>query len=95
MTIERAIKPQESKEQRLLLVDREKLSVSGVREVISFGEVSVVLDTNMGILTVKGEGLKIIAISTEEGNAEIAGKISDMEYKKAKEKQSLMRTLFK
>lgn len=95
MTIERPVRVQETKEQKLVLINRENMTVSGAKEVLSFGENIIELDTNMGMLTVKGEGLKLLSISTEEERAEISGRISSMEYKKLREKQSILKTLFK
>lgn len=95
MTIERPIKVQETKEQKLVLTNREHMTLSGAKEVLGFSESVIELDTNMGMLTVKGERLRIIAISTEEERAEISGKISGMEYKKLREKQSILKSLFK
>ncbi len=95
MTIERPIKAEISKEQKLVLINRENMSVTGAKEVLSFGENMIELDTNMGMLTVKGEGLKLLSISTENETAEISGRIASMEYKKMREKQSILKTLFK
>lgn len=95
MTIERSIKTETSKEQKLVLINRESMSVTGAKEVLSFGENMIELDTNMGMLTVKGEGLKLLSISTENETAKISGRIASMEYKKMREKQSLLKTLFK
>ena len=95
MTIERTLKAEVAREQKLVLVNRENMTVSGAKEVLSFGENMIELDTNMGMLTVKGEGLKLLSISTENEMAEISGRIASMEYKKMREKQSLLKTLFK
>ena len=95
MTIERTLKADVTREQKLVLVNRENMTVSGAKEVLSFGENMIELDTNMGMLTVKGEGLKLLSISTENEMAEISGRIASMEYKKMREKQSLLKALFK
>ena len=95
MTIERTLKADVTSEQKLVLVNRENMTVSGAKEVLSFGENMIELDTNMGMLTVKGEGLKLLSISTENEMAEISGRIASMEYKKMREKQSLLKALFK
>ena len=95
MTIERTLKADVTREQKLVLVNRENMTVSGAKEVLSFGENMIELDTNMGMVTVKGEGLKLLSISTENEMAEISGRIASMEYKKMREKQSLLKALFK
>ncbi len=40
----------------IIIENREKMSVSGVQDVVSFDDQTVVLNTSMGELTVKGEG---------------------------------------
>ena len=41
--------------QNLVLENRQKLSISGVNDVLSFDDQVVVLETELGLLTVKGE----------------------------------------
>ena len=45
--------------QNLILENRGKLNVSGVVDVLSFDDQVVIIETEMGLLTVKGENLKI------------------------------------
>lgn len=39
--------------QNVILENRKKLSISGVADVLSFDDQIVILDTNLGMLTVK------------------------------------------
>ncbi len=54
--------------------------MSGVSEVIGFDEETVVLMTDMGRLTVKGENLKMGAFSTGSGELDITGEIRGLVY---------------
>ena len=45
--------------QNLVLENRKKLSVSGVNDVLSFDDQVVMVDTELGLLTVKGENIRI------------------------------------
>ena len=45
--------------QNLVLENRGKLSVSGVNDVLSFDDQVVMVDTELGLLTVKGENIRI------------------------------------
>ena len=45
--------------QNLILENRGKLNVSGVVDVLSFDDQVVIIETELGLLTVKGENLKI------------------------------------
>lgn len=96
MAIERITRVEELKEgQNLSLVNRESLCVSGVNDVLSFSDTQIEMDTNMGMLTVKGERLKIVSISTGTKNAEVAGMVSVLEYRKKHEKKSILSGIFK
>ena len=65
----------------LILENRRKFSVSGVEDVESFNEEEIVLRTaEHGILVIKGEGLHINKLSTDTGDVNIAGEITDMNY---------------
>lgn len=70
--------------QKLTLVDRKQLDLEGVRHVGSFDEREIVLDTNMGALFLKGEGLNITKLNLDEGTLSVQGFINVMEYKEAK-----------
>ena len=44
--------------QNVILENRSKLSISGVLDVLSFDDQIVILETELGLLTVKGEKFK-------------------------------------
>lgn len=54
--------------QNLILENRNKLSVSGVKDVLSFDDQVVIMETELGLFTVKGENLRInkLSIDTSE-----------------------------
>ena len=66
--------------QNLVLENRNKLNVSGVKDVISFDDELVVMETELGLLTVKGENLKINKLSIDTGDVVIDGEISNLSY---------------
>ena len=45
--------------QNIYLENREKLNISGVKDVLSFDDQMVILETELGLLTIKGENLRI------------------------------------
>ena len=49
--------------QNIVLENREKLSISGVLDVLSFDDQIVILETELGLLTIKGENLRINKLS--------------------------------
>lgn len=65
---------------RLTLDERNKLTVSGVTEVLCFESDTVILKTVKGALTVRGEGLKLLALTPDSGKIEVDGKIDAIDY---------------
>lgn len=83
------------KTQQLVLNDRKKLKITGVSDVESFSETLVSVSTCMGKMNIKGEGLKISKLDTDEGELIIDGKINSAEYTKKKEKTNFFESIFK
>lgn len=84
--------------QSLLLENKEVLNVTGVENVDSFNDEVVVLITNKGRLTIKGEKLNISKLNVDEGRLIVKGIINSLvysEYEGGKEKVSLVKKLFK
>ena len=84
--------------QNLVLENREKLSVSGVNDVLSFDDQVVMVDTELGLLTVKGENIHINKLSLDTAEVIIEGEISSLSYRqKSIEKSSgtLLSQIFK
>jgi len=69
-----------SKEQNLILENREKLSISGVIDVDSFNDEMVVVDTELGVLVVRGEDLHISKLNLDSSELCIEGEIISCEY---------------
>ena len=65
---------------QLILEDRHALTVSGVSDVDSFDEMTVVVYTDMGELTVNGEGLHINRLNVETGELTLEGSIESLTY---------------
>ena len=66
--------------QNLILENREKLSISGVLDVLSFDDQIVILETELGLLTVKGENLRINKLSLDTAEVIVDGEISSLGY---------------
>ena len=66
--------------QNLILENREKLSISGVNDVLSFDDQIVILETQLGLLTVKGENLRINKLSLDSEEVVVEGEINNLGY---------------
>ena len=67
-------------EHSLRLVGRAELTITGVTEVSLFEEDGVLLQTDMGELTVQGEQLQLKELSLEGGRVAVSGSISALVY---------------
>ncbi len=73
-------KTNKPKVQNLLIENREKLSVSGVIDVESFNDEYVVVDTELGMLIVRGDDLHISKLNLDNAELDIEGEIISCEY---------------
>lgn len=78
---------------RLTLEQRERLTMTGVTEVVSFDESAVVLHTELGALHVQGEELRLKTLSPEGGQVCVNGKIAALIYEQPRSGSLLRRLL--
>lgn len=81
------------------LLERKNLVITGVKKIDNFDNLQFLLETIMGYLVVKGEGLELIKLDTLQGNVTIKGMINSINYmdentKKNKD-ESILNRLFK
>ena len=67
-------------EQTLTLVNRRRLTISGVTEVLRFDDTSAAFQTVKGRLAVRGENLRVEAMDVEAGNVILKGTVSALGY---------------
>lgn len=78
----------------IILEERERLSVSGVEDVLSFDENEIVMSTVKGELLVRGVGLKVGRLSVDTGEISVEGEISEIAYGEAQQQGGLWSRLF-
>lgn len=66
--------------QNLILENREKLTITGVVDVLSFDDQIVIVETDLGLLTIKGEDLRINKLSIDSSEVIIEGEIFNLGY---------------
>lgn len=84
---------------KLIFQNRQAGSLTGIRDVVSFDENQVVLDTDMGLLHIKGKGLHISRLTLEKGEVDMDGMVDSLTYTSnesfRKSGESLFNRLFK
>ena len=88
---------EEEKKSSLSLENRKKLTLTGIVEVISFDDQKISLNTKLGNLSIKGEGLKMNKLDVQNGDVIITGTILSMIYSGknvVKNKENIIKRLF-
>lgn len=78
---------------KLVLNERKVLTVTGVTEVVSFDDSSVVLHTALGTLLIQGQELQLKTLSLEGGQVAVDGTISALLYEEPRQSFSWRRLL--
>ena len=71
---------QYAKAHKLLLNNRRTGTISGVTDVISFDIAEILLETEQGMLMIKGNDLHVNRLTLEKGEVDVAGKIDSLTY---------------
>ena len=78
---------------KLQLNERTSLTMTGVAEVVSFDENTVVLQTSLGLLVIQGQQLQLKILTLEGGQVAVEGSIRALSYEEPR--QTGWRRLFR
>ena len=83
--------------QNVVLHSRERLSINGIKDIISFDESNVNLKTVDGDLCIDGEGIHIDILNIDKGEIEMRGRINGINFYDSLDstKTSLLSRIFK
>lgn len=65
---------------KLMLTDRRTCTISGVNDVLSFDVSEILLETEQGMLMIKGTQLHVSRLSLDKGEVDIDGRIDSFTY---------------
>lgn len=81
---------------QLTLIDREEMTVDGVLNLGSYDEREIVMETEQGILQIKGDSLNIKQLNLEKGSIIIEGVVKMLSYDdEPRAKKGLLERLLK
>lgn len=62
------------------ILERKNILITGVKKIESFDDTEFLIDTVMGYLALKGEGLELLKLDTMQGNVSIKGLLKSFSY---------------
>ena len=79
------------------IIDRKKINLSGIKKIVSFNPEEFLIESNLGVILLKGKDLEIIKLDTTDGVLSIKGRINNLNYMdSSKNKESgIIARLFK
>ncbi len=85
--------------QNIVLENRERLNITGIVDVFSFDDQIIIVETELGLLTIKGENLKINKLSIDTSDFIVDGHISSLSYSNSdmsnKKDKNILSKIFK
>ncbi len=81
--------------QNVILENRGKLNISGVNDVLNFDESTVNVNTQLGLLSIKGSDLRLNRLNLDNTELLVEGNISSLAYSDNYQKGSFLQRLFK
>jgi len=68
--------------------DRREIFLTGIKKIVSFDNEEFLMESNMGVILLKGSSLEILKLDTHDGNVKIKGKINSFTYLDGETKQN-------
>jgi len=68
------------KEHSVQILNRKILSMTGISDVISFDETLVTLSCCEAVMSIEGEGMRVLRMDVDSGDLSIEGKINAVSY---------------
>ncbi|MBQ4151163.1 MAG: YabP/YqfC family sporulation protein [Clostridia bacterium] len=75
---------------KICITNRETLTMSNVREVLSFDTDFVCVLTDDGKVEIEGDGMRIVNMSSESGDMLLIGRIDGVFYAKPPKKKGFL-----
>lgn len=88
-----------SKSHKLSIDNRKRTCLTGIKDVVAFDVNQVLLESNMGMILIKGADLKVTRLSLEKGEVDVDGHVDSLTYSDVNsygdKGKSLLKRMFK
>lgn len=71
---------QTKRQNRMQLTDRKSCSLNGIVDVLAFDLHEILLETDLGMLMIRGNNLHVNRLSVEKGEIDVEGQIDSLTY---------------
>lgn len=68
------------RQHKLMLTNRKTCTINGVSDVLSFDVNEILLETDQGMLMIKGNDLHVNRLTLEKGEVDVDGRIDSLTY---------------
>ena len=65
---------------KVTMTNRRSCAINGVKDVLSFDEHEILLETEQGMLMIKGDELHVNRLTLDKGEVDVDGKIDSFTY---------------
>lgn len=69
-----------SRTHKITMTNRKSCLISGVNDVVAFDADEILLDTDQGKLTIKGDELHVNRLMLDKGEVDVDGKVDSLTY---------------
>ena len=84
---------------KITMTNRKSCLINGVKDVLSFDIHEILLETEQGMLTLKGDDLHVNRLTLERGEVDVDGRIDSLAYSESsavnRKNESLLTRLFR
>ncbi|NMB44267.1 MAG: sporulation protein YabP [Clostridiales bacterium] len=65
---------------KIQVISRNQTNITGVNDILSFDAGEILLETEQGILMIRGQELHVNRLTLEEGEVDVEGRIDSLTY---------------
>ncbi len=71
---------QASRQHKIILTNRGTCALNGITDILSFDVNEILLETDMGMLMIRGMDLHVNRLTLEKGEVDLSGKVDSIQY---------------
>lgn len=69
-----------TRQHKMIVANRSSCTLNGVTDMLSFDVNEILVETELGMLMIRGKDLHVNRLTLEKGEVDISGKIDSLQY---------------